>query len=331
MKRIAVECAVFAFLLFVIPLFAMFGTPAAAREEEPPASSPLDTQESEEDGFSILDTSTGEVVQVSRLEFLRGGTAAEVPPTYEPEALKAQAIAAYTYYARLRDQQRASPDPSLKGADFSADLSIGEKYVTPALMESRYEERAAEYTARLDEAARAVDGLALTYNGELIEAVFFAISSGATESSADMWGGERPYLVAVASPGDSYASGFQTQADFSAEEVREALLSLDSSLSLGEDPAAWLGGSTRTPSGSVLSLTAGGKELSGADVRSALGLRSQNFTAACSGDAFTFTVRGYGHGVGMSQVGAQAMAQQGAAWQEIVSWYYPGVSITPMG
>ena len=127
MKRIAVECAVFAFLLFVIPLFAMFGTPAAAREEEPPASSPLDTQESEEDGFSILDTSTGEVVQVSRLEFLRGGTAAEVPPTYEPEALKAQAIAAYTYYARLRDQQRASPDPSLKGADFSADLSIGEK------------------------------------------------------------------------------------------------------------------------------------------------------------------------------------------------------------
>ena len=86
MKRIAVECAVFAFLLFVIPLFAMFGTPAATREEEPPASSPLDTQESEEDGFSILDTSTGEVVQVSRLEFLRGGTAAEVPPTYELES-----------------------------------------------------------------------------------------------------------------------------------------------------------------------------------------------------------------------------------------------------
>ena len=81
----------------------------------------------------------------------------------------------------------------------------------------------------------------------------------------------------------------------------------------------------------MLSLTAGGKELSGADVRSALGLRSQNFTAACSGDAFTFTVRGYGHGVGMSQVGAQAMAHQGAAWQELVSWYYPGVSITPMG
>ena len=330
MKRNVVEAALLAALLFVIPLFAMGGSAGDEPEDalEPPAQSAPEPEAADVgDDFAILDTSTGEVVRVSRLEFLRGGTAAEISPSWEPEALRAQAVAAYTYYARLRDEQRASPDPALQGADFSADLSIGEKYVTPELMKTRYGDRYDEYYARLDEAARDVNGLVLRSGGELIDAVFFAISGGVTESSADVWGGERSYLVPVASPGDAYAAGYRTSASFPQEEIRAALLGLAPDAVLGGDPAAWFGELSRTASGSVLSVTAGGVPVDGAALRSALGLRSQNFTVSFADGAFTFTVTGYGHGVGMSQAGAQYMARQGASWEEIVRWYYPGVSI----
>lgn len=331
MKRNAVEALALTLLLFIIPLFAMTASPAGEQASPPPAASaPEPENEDAQDDFAILDTSTGKVIHVTRLEFLRGGTAAEVPPSWEPEALKAQAAAAYTYYARLREQQRESPDPALQGADFSADLSIGEKYVTPELMRTRYGDRYDEYYAKLDEAARAVNGLVLRCNGKLIDAVFHAISPGITECSADVWGGERSYLVSVASPGDSYAPGYQTTAAFTADELRNALLAADSSLSFGEDPASWLTDLHRTDAGSVTSLTAGGKELGGDTIRSALGLRSQNFTFTFADNVFTFTVRGYGHGVGMSQVGAQYMAEQGASWEEILLWYYPTASITAL-
>ena len=332
MKRSVAEVLVLAFLLFIIPLFSM-AAPAPGEEDAPPppaVSAPEPESGDTEDDFSILDTSTGEVIRVSRLEFLRGGTAAEVPPTWEPEALRAQAVAAYTYYARLREQQRASPDPALQGADFSADLSIGEKYVTPELMRTRYGERYDEYYARLDEAARDVNGLVLRCGDELIDAVFHAISPGATECSADVWGGERSYLVSVASPGDCYAPGYQTEVSLSSEELRAALLAADGSLTLEGDPAAWLTDVRSTAAGSVTSLSAGGRTLGGDTVRSALGLRSQCFSFSFADDTFTFTVRGYGHGVGMSQVGAQYMAQQGASWEEILLWYYPTASITAL-
>lgn len=331
MKRNVAEALVLALLLFVIPLFAMTASPREEAGSPPPAASaPEPESEDAADDFAILDTSTGEVIRVSRLDFLRGGTAAEVPPTWEPEALKAQAAAAYTYYARLREQQRADPDPSLAGADFSADLSIGEKYVTPELMRTRYGENYDAYYAKLDEAARAVNGLVLRCGGELIDAVFHAISPGTTESSEDIWGGARSYLVSVASPGDAYAPGYQTTASFPADELKAALLAADSSLTFGDDPSAWLTEVQRTDAGTVTSLTAGGKEISGAAFRSALGLRSQNFTFSFADSVFTFTVRGYGHGVGMSQVGAQYMAQQGASWEDILLWYYPTATISSL-
>ena len=329
MKRNVVECLILALLLFVIPLFAMGGAPREENGGETSSAAPAPEPESADtaDDFAILDTSTGNVIHVSRLEFLRGGAAAEIPPSYELEAIKAQAAAAYTYYARLREQQEQSPDPALKGADFSANLSIGEKYVTPELMKSRYGDRYEEYYAKLDEAAHAVNGLVLRSGGELIDAVFYAISAGVTESSADIWGGERSYLVPVASPGDCYAAGYRTSAVFSAEELKTALLSVDASLAFGDDPAAWLTDLQRTGSGSVLSLNVGGVSMDGGKFRSALGLRSQNFTFTFADNSFTFTVCGYGHGVGMSQVGAQYMAEQGASWEDILHWYYPGISI----
>ncbi len=329
MKRNAVECCILAALMFLIPLFAMGGGGAPAEGEEPPPQS-LAPQPAAEDvpaDFRILDTSTGQVAEVSRLDFLRGAAAAEVSPAWEPEALKAQAAAAYTYYARLREQQRADPDPALKGADFEADLSIGEKYVTPELMQTRYGSRYEEYLEKLTQAAQAVSGLVLKSGGQLIDATFYAISSGVTESSADIWGGERSYLVPVASPGDMYAAGYQTTAVFSQEELKQALLQKDGSLSFSGDASGWITDLARTDSGSVTSLLVCGKEMSGDVFRSALGLRSQNFAVSQGEGAFTFTVKGYGHGVGMSQVGAQYMARQGASWQEILLWYYPGASI----
>ena len=172
-----------------------------------------------------------------------------------------------------------------------------------------------------------IAGQTLQSDGELIDATYFAISSGKTESSEDVWGGKLDYLVPVASPGDLFASGYQTTASFSAEEFRTAIQEKAPDADFSGDPSTWVGEAACTNSGSVKQITIGGQPVDGDDVRSAFGLRSSNFTLACADSIFTFTVRGYGHGVGMSQTGAQFMAQQGSDYQEILAWYYPNTTL----
>lgn len=337
-------CFLLAFLL--LPLLAFTGPsrPAVLPEDQAESASPSSLagtassssasentgagEEAGEDSFRILDTGSGQVLEIGRMDFLRGAAAAEMPMSFETEALAAQMAASYTYYGRLRQKARQSPDPDLKGADFSADVQNWEKYTTPEQMKERWGDNFDEYYAKLTEAAEKAAGYALTYDGEWIDATYYAISAGVTENSRDIWGGNLPYLTAVASPGDTLAAGYRTKAEFSSEELKEALLSSFSELSFSDSPASWIGETVRSDSGSVLTISVCGTELPGGKFRSALGLRSQNFTVSFQEDSFVFTVLGYGHGVGMSQTGAQYMAKQGATFQEILYWYYPGAQLT---
>ena len=353
MKKKIIAGAVLVLLMVLMPLAALGGAPASAGSlspaesagGEPPSSGgseggaasgsaepseptvPTGTGAVSNDSFKILDSRSGEVVTVPDADFLPGAVAAEVPPSYAPEALKAQAVAAYTYYSHLRSQQRSNPDESLKGADFSADLSIGEKFVTDELMRSRWGENYESNLSKIKEAVAPVQGQRLVSEGEYIDATYYAISAGITESSAEIWGGQRSYLTNVASPGDVFASGYQTTAIFTPEDLKESLSAVNSGISLEGEPADWLGEAQRTAAGSVKSITVCGTEVPGGSFRSALRLRSQNFTVSFAENQFTFTVRGYGHGVGMSQVGAEYMANQGAGYREILAWYYPGAAL----
>lgn len=313
--------------MFLIP-FLSFGRPASGKTGSSQQQSSKSSQPpAAKTSFQILDTGTNQILTVNDRDFLPGAVAAEMSPAAEPEALKAQAVACYTYYSRLREAHKKAPDPSLRGADFSANVQNGESYWTEDLRKERWGSHYDEYAQALTDVADAVFGQVLRSNGELIEATYYAISSGNTEASADIWGGERPYLVSVASPGDRFAGGYQTTAVFSQDEMKTKILAAVPDADLSGDAAGWIGSIERTSAGSVKTILLGGKSVTGNDARTAFGLRSANFTAAYADGKFTFTVLGYGHDVGMSQTGAQYMAKQGDTYQQILSWYYPTTAI----
>lgn len=279
-------------------------------------------------GFKILDTRSNTVITTDDRSFLYGAIVTEMSPDFEPEALKAQGVAAYTFYSRLREQQRSSPTASLKGADFSADTQGWQIFVTKEQMKQRWGDQFDTYYNKLTPVVNAIYGKVLKSDGELADATYYAISSGNTETSEDIWGGKRKYLVAVASPGDMFASGYQTSAAFSTEQFKTAVLKTAPKANLSGDPSAWVGTIQRTASGTVKSIQIGGTNITGGDIRSAFALRSSNFSLSYAKGTFTFLVKGYGHGVGMSQVGANYMASQGSTYQQILAWYYPTTTLT---
>lgn len=345
---------VFALLMFLIPLLALVGnvdmvqyspredaslpqasapagTGQAAPEKDPsaPAASSGTTPAVTvaDDGFRILDDRTGKVFEVSARDYVRGALAAEMPPTFHPEALKAQAVAAHTYALRLREQNRAAPDESLKGADFSADPQGWKSYTTEKLFRERYGDLADAYWKAICGAADEACPYLLTWEGEPIVAAYHSMSSGTTEDASNVWTGSEPYLVPVESFGDTLAPDYETTERFPVQEVAEKLQNAWPDISLGEDPAGWLKVTERSEGGYVTGMTAGDRAIHGKELRSLLGLRSSDFTVACDGASFTFTVRGYGHGVGLSQYGADYLARQGATFDEILAHYYPGATL----
>jgi stage II sporulation protein D len=330
MKGYAVFLLIVACVLMLLPIPAL---PRAQAKSVETVATPEATPSPQEP--SLADTAlsavrilTGDTVtQLSVREFLIRTLAFEMPPTYHAEALKAQAVAAYTYYGRRQRTQAANPDPALKGAHFTApDSTFPQEYTADKLRE-RWGEHFDTYYDALCTAVDAVLGRYVTYQDEWIDACYFAISHGSTEEAKVVWGNDVPYLRAVASPADTLADGYETTVTLSAEQMKTALLAHDKSLSLGNDPAAWFGEPTLSAAGSVASIPVGGKALGGTAVRKALSLRSAAFAVAFADGQFTITVHGYGHGVGMSQYGANALALQGYSWQEILQCYYTGVCI----
>lgn len=337
MKGKTAWCMILFLLLLLIPLIALgakipdkeSGPPtSSAAENRPPAPQSAASQESTRTSavFKILDEPTGEVLTVDDKEFLYGAVATEMSPESPIEALKAQAVSAYTYYSRLRTQQKEKPDASLKGADFSADISGWKLYTTKAEMQKRWGGKFDTYYQTLEKVADAVYGQTLQEDGQLICATYYAISSGNTEAAKDIWGGDYSYLVPVASPGDLYASGYSTTVALAPQQVQQASQK-QWGISLNGDPSKWFGKAERTSSGSVKNQTLGGKTVKGGEVRTAFGLRSANYTVTYANDKFIFSVKGYGHGVGMSQAGAEYMARHGSDYKQILEWYYPGAKL----
>ena len=276
----------------------------------------------------MLDTDSGKVVELSERDFLIGTVANELYPTYHIEAMKAQAVAAYTYYSRKRTAQRANPSADLKGADFSDVPSrFPEGYTTEGLKE-RWGKNYDTYYKKVCEAVDAVAGKRLYYDGQPIMASYHAISFGATETAGVVWGSDYPYLQSVPSPGDKLSPDYETVVSFKAADFSAALCKEVKDLKLEGDAAGWVTGDPKlSEAGTVEEITVGGMKITGRQMRAALSLRSACFTVKYADGAFQFTVHGFGHGVGMSQYGADYMARQGSTWQEILTHYYTGVTI----
>ena len=166
----------------------------------------------------------------------------------------------------------------------------------------------------------------LTYEGEPALAVYHAISNGTTESSENAWGGAVPYLISVKSPGDILSPDYETTLSVSKKDALEILNKNGAGLN-GSYPEEWFEGAERTEAGYVDKIIIGAATFSGEKLRNIFNLRSTDFDVSYKDDEFIFTVRGYGHGVGLSQVGANYMAKEGADFREILSHYYPGTKL----
>ena len=333
MKRHFLQLLLFAFLLTALPLLpALLIRPAA----EPAPAAPVTVTESTFSTteppnventacYRVLQTATGEITEIPLRDYLIGAVGAEMPASFAPEALKAQVIAAHTYAER--QCMLAAGRDELKGADFSDDPALYQACLTEDEQRERWGTHYDLNHNRIAAAVDAVQGELLYYDDAPIIAAFHAISSGRTESAEHVWGSEIAYLCSVPSDADCSAPDFETSVVLSAEEVREKLLAAHTGLTLGSDPALWFGVPEVTEAGTVLRLQAGDGIFTGQELRSILGLRSAAFTAGYADGQFTFTVHGFGHDVGMSQYGANAMAQEGKSYREILAYYYPGAEL----
>ena len=327
LRTILVLCGIFYLAAALLPLLSFCSVHEeregqVSQKEEKTTKQELSA--TEESVFRLKDAD-GTILTVEDAEFIKGGIAAEVPPTYELEALKAQGVALYTYYSRLREQNRKQEGEE---ADFSCNTEAGLVYIPQEERKSRWGEQYETWEKILTQVEESIQGQTLLEEGELLCATYFAISSGSTDKGEDVWGGDSPCLQAVASPGDVFASGYYSVVEMSEEQVKKAIMETWPQAVLGDEPSKWITEIKRSGSGTVLQGKAGGEEATGTELRNAFGLRSANFTWTVKNGSFTFQVKGWGHNVGMSQTGAQYMAQNGADYRQILAWYYPGSELS---
>ncbi len=266
--------------------------------------------------FSVL--IDGKTQTLSRRDYIRGVVAAEMPALYETEALKAQAVAAYTFAC-----YRANGRQGLH-YDVTADSQTDQGYTSDDAAREKWGDKAEEYLSKIDAAVAAVEGELITYQGECALAAYHAMSSGTTTACRDAWGKDIPYLTEVASTGDCLDEKYLSTAQFTPDELKSKLSAFKQASGDAQD---WFKDITVAPSKRVVSINFCGEKLSGSDITKALSLRSSNFSIEFNGEYFIFTVMGYGHGVGMSQTGANYMAKQGSSYKEILLHYYKGCDI----
>lgn len=279
--------------------------------------------------FSVYDRSDGEMIMLSADEYIRGAVASEMPATFHQQALNAQAVAAHSWAIYSSELHEISPDDSIMGADFSVDSEKCEGYMTKERFFERYGANAELLWHKICAACDYAVGKTVTYKGETALTAYHSTSAGMTESSDNVWNEGLPYLVPVTSEGDRLAPDYSVTETFDQKTMRLLLTQSFPEAELdNSEPQNWIKAEKRSPSGYVTEVAVGGESAHGQQLRTALRLRSSCFEVEFSSGTFTVTTRGYGHGVGMSQYGADFMARQGHSAEEILAHYYPGTELT---
>ena len=265
----------------------------------------------------------GTPVTMTMAAYLEGVVLGEMPASFPTAALEAQAVAARTF------AMRREIVPKHENADICSESSCCQQYLTPDEARTRLGDAWSDSSETVRAAVAATDGLVLTYEGSLIDAVYFSCSGGRTEDAAAVWGGDVPYLQSVESPGEEISDRYQDTVTVSAETFRDTILSADPAADLSGTPVEWFGHTVYTEGGGVDTMTIGGVLFTGTELRSLFQLRSAWFSVAVDGSEIVFETRGFGHRVGMSQYGAKAMAEDGADFRDILTHYYTGVDVVP--
>lgn len=334
MKQVVATALVLLLTLFLLPLLLLGEEPLAGPSQPPAATGtlPIDrtvvTPGQTADGRVQVRVALGdgEVLTLPLDKYLWRVVAAEMPASFEPEALKAQAVTARTYTLYKRS---IGVNPNHPDADVCADINCCQAYLDPDKAAANWGDSAQTYTEKIAQAVSSTDGQAILYDGAPIDAVFFSSAAGRTLSSVEVWGGSVPYLESVESPEGEEVPNYRTTVEVPAEEFRTTFLAQYPQADLSGEASEWFGETVPTSSGGVETMSVGGVTVKGTALRTLFGLRSASFTVEAEGDQVVFSVTGYGHGVGMSQYGANALAKEGKSYLDILTHYYTGVTVAP--
>lgn len=254
---------------------------------------------------------TGEEERVELEDYVFSVVASEMPANFELEALKAQAVAARTYVIQQM----------YVGKGTIADTTSDQVYKNELELQKQWGNDYAEKRDKIKQAVEATAGKIIMYHDEPITPTFFSMSNGYTENAEDYWGNPYPYLKSVESKWEESLPNFTEQQTFTYAQLNEKL---QTNINPNEIPHIKI---ERTASNRVNQLYINDHSLSGREVREKLGLRSNDFTIVQNDAHFIFTTKGFGHGVGMSQYGANEMAKLGKTFEEILTYYYQQVEI----
>lgn len=269
---------------------------------------------------------TGEVEELGLDEYVKGVISAEMPASYEQEALNAQALVARTYTI-FKIKTKGGEHPN--GADICDNYACCQAWISKNdRLEKWKEEDRESYWNKIETAVNSTKGKIVTYNDEPINAFFHSNSGGTTENPSDVWGGTGyAYLQSVETAGEVNYDQYSSEATFTKEEFTSKMKEKHSDFNINWDEQECIKIEEYTTGGRVKTIKIGNQTLSGVEVRTIYGIRSAKFTIEIDGDNVKFSVTGYGHGVGMSQTGADSMAKEGASCEDIIKHYYTNVEI----
>lgn len=277
----------------------------------------------------ISDALTGDLTTFTMEEYMIGSVFAQMPASFEIEALKAQAVLAHTYALKRRSIEQTSPAPELNGADLSTDFEKYQPFYTTEQIRQMYGDSFEESYEKVKKAVDEVLNDVLTYDGEPIVIAFHSISSGRTESAQSAWGIGVPYLISVDSSFDLENELCEAKKEITKDELYARLSQAFTEADLTAEPEQWLKISQTSENGYVTEILLGrnGLCISGTQLAAALNLNSPSFTVTYENDIFAFTTKGGGHLVGMSQYGAEHLAQEGKSYDEILEYYFSGTQV----
>lgn len=342
MKKILIYLLSFILIIFIIPAFlTKRTTPTSSKKEterqlqdnnQHEQTTENQTEISNKNTYnyskygtiSLLHKKTGEVEQVKLDEYLCNVVSAEMPATFEQEALKAQAIVArtYTIYKILNKKH--------DNADICDDSTCCQAWISKDDRLAKWEENQRESNwQKICSAVNETSGKIITYENKPIDAFFHSNSGGITEVPVNVWGGTGyPYLQSVETSGENTYTQYASEVTLSQEELINKLKEKYSDISIDFTNSEDIKILEYTESTRVKTVKFGNHEISGVEARTLFGLKSTNFEISRDGNNIKFSVKGYGHGVGMSQTGADSMAKNGSRAEEIIKHFYTGVEIT---
>ncbi|MDD3766051.1 MAG: stage II sporulation protein D [Eubacteriales bacterium] len=329
MKKLLVTYISSIALVFSLPVFIanLIGPKLDAPKAEPNMTESILPTE-----IDVYFADEGVTKSINFEEYIMGVLPAEMPASFEEEALKAQAVAArtYAYYKylnymkspTLRSQQH--PD-----APVCTDSTHCHAYYSDERLEQLHgKDWIKKHLDRLKSYVRQTAGEIMAYDDEPILAAFHSASAGGTtQASGDVWGRDLPYLSNVESYGENEKAGYISTVEIGFEEFKSKVMEEEPEAVFSPEPKEWIGDVSFTRGNYVDTLEIGGKPIKGTKIRTMFGLNSTYFSVSISDDKVIFTVEGSGHGVGMSQYGANYMAKQGKTYKEILETYYKGASL----